>query len=186
MGPERRRTARYPFVASAEVVHEKSGIKIQTQVSDLTVYGCYMDMINPLPKGTSVIVKIFTDTDFFEAYGTVVYSHPNLGIGVTFRDVNPFYSTMLKKWLLAAMQAKRHVEEADTLGVKESWNTTIGDATLTYSTEGVVGRGFNHNCEIKRSDQTTRLPAIQTTDRLTRDEVEKRFAPTVLKHTLLK
>jgi hypothetical protein len=79
---------------------------IKAQVSELGVNGCYVDMLNPLPKGTNIIVKVFKETEFFEAHGRVAYSHPNLGIGVTFRDVKPFYSAVLHRWLLAAMQPK--------------------------------------------------------------------------------
>ena len=65
--------------------------------------------------------------------------------------------------------------------MKETWDTMIGNVTLTYSTEGVVGRGFNHNCAIKQGDQTTRLSTIQTTERLARHEVEKLFLQAVSK-----
>lgn len=107
MGEERRRIARYPFVANAEVVEETSGAKITARVSELSLYGCYVDMVTPFPKGTPVIVKIFTETEFFEAHGTVVYSHTHLGVGVTFRDVKPLYKTVLQKWLLTVMQGKQ-------------------------------------------------------------------------------
>jgi PilZ domain len=106
LNEDRRSNPRYPFVAAAEVVDEVSGAKITTRVSELSLHGCYLDMVNPLPQGTAVIVKIFTDTDFFEAQGTTVYSHQHLGIGVTFRDVKPFYMAILQKWLLAAMHPK--------------------------------------------------------------------------------
>jgi hypothetical protein len=33
----------------------------------------------------------------------VVYAHPNLGMGVEFHDVKPFFQNVLKKWVLAAM-----------------------------------------------------------------------------------
>ena len=101
---DRRRAPRYPFVATAEIVETSSGARIYARVSDLSLYGCYLDMSNPLPTGAHVFVKIFTDTDFFEADASVAYSQPNLGVGLAFRDVKPSFLPTLHKWLLQAMQ----------------------------------------------------------------------------------
>lgn len=106
MEQENRRTPRYSFIASVELVEETSGAKLPARMSEFSLNGCYLDMANPLPKGTPVLVKIFTEREFFEAPGTVVYSHPNLGMGVEFHNVKPFFQSVLKKWLLAAMMGK--------------------------------------------------------------------------------
>ena len=106
---DRRRTPRYPFVATAEIVEIASGARIFVRVSDLSLYGCYLDMPNPLPAGAHVFVKIFTDADFFEADASVAYSQPNLGVGLAFRDVKPSFLPTLHKWLLQAMQ-EAHTE----------------------------------------------------------------------------
>lgn len=106
MTEERRRAPRYPFVASAEIIEDTSGAKMSVRVSELSLNGCYLDLNNPLPVGTVLMVKIFTASDFFEAPGTVVYSHPNLGMGVEFQEVKVFFQSVLKKWLLIAMTGK--------------------------------------------------------------------------------
>jgi hypothetical protein len=64
----------------------------------------------------------------------------------------------------------------DELRVKYSWDRKIGNVTVTYSTEGVIGVGFNHNCDVRHGSQSTRVTTIQTTAQLTRDEVQRRFA----------
>ena len=51
MGEERRRTPRYSFAAMAEVIEQGSKAGIPTQVSELSLKGCYLDMPNPLPSG---------------------------------------------------------------------------------------------------------------------------------------
>lgn len=88
---ERRRTIRYPFVASAELIEEKSQTYLSAHVSELSLYGCYFDTINPFPVSTPILVKIVTELVFFEAHATVVYSQPNLGMGVAFREVHPYF-----------------------------------------------------------------------------------------------
>jgi PilZ domain len=104
---ERRRGPRYSFIANAELTEAQSKARMQTRVTEISLYGCYFDMVNPLPADTAVHVKIFCDDGFFEADGTVIYSQPNFGMGVTFRDVQPFFHAVLKKWLLKAMLASK-------------------------------------------------------------------------------
>jgi hypothetical protein len=104
---ERRRAGRFPFVANAEVRETNSDTQINARVTEISIYGCYLDMINPCPVGTAVSIKIFTQSDFFETSASVVYSHPNLGVGLTFRDVSPHFLPTLQKWLLEAVRANR-------------------------------------------------------------------------------
>jgi hypothetical protein len=99
MDTDKRRQPRYPFIASAEVLEDASGIRMSSRVSDLSLGGCYVDTINPLPDGTTVQVKIFTMTHSFEAPATVVYSHTHLGMGMRFGDVQPQYEEVLRLWL---------------------------------------------------------------------------------------
>ena len=95
-------TQRYPFIARAEIIPEGSS-RILTRVTELSLHGCYLDFVQ-LSKGAHVSVKLFAEADFFEANATVVYSQPNIGLGVAFRDVKPYFATVLQKWLLLAMK----------------------------------------------------------------------------------
>ena len=105
MEQERRRTPRYPFIATAEVIEEASRLSVSTRVTELSLHGCFIEMVNPLSKDASMRVKIYSEGKFFEAPGTVVYSLRE-GVGVTFHDVHPQYLSVLKRWLLAAAIAK--------------------------------------------------------------------------------
>jgi hypothetical protein len=101
---ERRRTPRYPFVASAEIVEMSSGARMFARVTELSLYGCYLDMVQPFPQGSRVFVKIYTQSDFFEAEAAVVYAQPNLGVGLAFQEVKQHFLPTLKKWLQKALQ----------------------------------------------------------------------------------
>jgi hypothetical protein len=81
--------------------------KRTARVKELSLNGCYVDTLSPYPLGTSLAVKLFTETDFFEAQASVVYSVPNLGMGLLFRDTKPYYVMVLRKWLLTAMVGKK-------------------------------------------------------------------------------
>ena len=103
MEQERRRGPRFPSIASAEVLAESTGTRMNSRISDLSASGCYVDTINPLPDGTLVRVRIFTETQSFEAPARVVYSHTHLGMGLVFREVQPNSQDVLQNWLPATV-----------------------------------------------------------------------------------
>jgi hypothetical protein len=108
MEQKQRREPRYPFIASAELLEENSGARMNSRISDLSLNGCYVDTVNPLPDGTLVRLRIFTETHTFEAPATVVYSHAFMGMGMKFREVQPKSEEVLRQWLPAATEpAKR-------------------------------------------------------------------------------
>lgn len=111
MEPERRRTPRFPFTATVELVEANSGAKSTLKVSELSVNGCYVETPNVLEKGSGVLVKIYREPHYFEAPATVMYVNPSQGMGLMFHDVKPFFAGVLQKWLLAAM-VRRKVPQA--------------------------------------------------------------------------
>jgi PilZ domain len=101
MEHERRLSPRFTFIASAEVLSESAGTRANARISDLSATGCYVDTINPLPNGALVKVKIFTESQQFEAPATVVYAHTHLGMGLIFRELPPASQAILQNWLPA-------------------------------------------------------------------------------------
>src|SRR6266851_9366148 len=107
MEQDRRRSPRYPFVGSIEMREGTSEDKRTARVKELSLNGCYVDTENPYPIGASLAIKLFTETEFFEAHASVVYSKPDQGMGLMFRETKPYYLMVLRKWLLAAMMGKK-------------------------------------------------------------------------------
>jgi PilZ domain len=105
MPRERRRTPRYIFIASAELYEENSDLRVASRVSELSLHGCYLDMMNPFPTGTLILVKIFAGDLTFQSKAKVVYSTPNVGAGVAFLDVEPKDQYILNQWLEDAAKA---------------------------------------------------------------------------------
>ena len=102
MEQERRRSPRFPFIASAEVHEENNGSQLPARISDISATGCYVDTINPLPGGTAVRVRIFNETQSFVALATVAYSVVHLGMGLSFNEMPPGSRDVLQTWLPAA------------------------------------------------------------------------------------
>ena len=99
MERERRRTPRYIFIASAELYEERIDERVASRVSELGLHGCYLDMMNPFPTGTLILLKIFAGDLTFQSKAKVVYATPNVGAGVEFLDVEAKYEYILHRWL---------------------------------------------------------------------------------------
>jgi len=107
MEQDRRRNPRYPFVGSIEMREGTSEDKRTARVKELSLNGCYVDTESPYPLGASLAIKLFTETEFFEAQASVIYSRSKEGMGLMFRETKPYYLMVLRKWLLGAMMGKK-------------------------------------------------------------------------------
>lgn len=102
----RRRTPRYPFVAVAELVEKGTQVGLSARVTELSLYGCYVETTDPLAQGTELKIKLYANGKFFEAHAVIVYSQPKLGFGLSFQNVNPHFLSVLRQWLIEAAQTR--------------------------------------------------------------------------------
>ena len=72
MAIERRTSPRYAFIAEAEVTVIATNTTLKARTTDISIDGCFLDMLNPSPKDTDIRVKISHDGSTFEALGVVV------------------------------------------------------------------------------------------------------------------
>jgi hypothetical protein len=103
---ERRRTPRFPFTATVEVIEQGAPAGAPGRVTELSLYGCYVEISTPLAKGAHAVLKVYSEGRYFESQGTVLYAQPSQGMGIGFQNVNPHYLTVLKRWLIEAAHAK--------------------------------------------------------------------------------
>jgi len=96
---QRRRNPRYAFIANAELFEPKTQMRIATRVSELSLQGCYLDMLNPFPEDALALVKISVGKTVFETKVRVVYAHSNLGVGLVFLEPDPKNVEVLKAWI---------------------------------------------------------------------------------------
>ncbi|HME12609.1 MAG TPA: PilZ domain-containing protein [Candidatus Acidoferrum sp.] len=106
MRAERRRETRYPFIAMAEIVDEKEHARTSSRISDLSLHGCYVEMLNPFPAGTNVMIEIYTETESVETQATVAFFEAKQGMGLQFRELPQYYSDVLNRWLTQAKDRK--------------------------------------------------------------------------------
>jgi len=96
---ERRNVPRQPLVLSTEVVELPRGARLIARTSDISLTGCYIDTLNPVPVGSHVRLRITHHNETFEVVGRVVYVSYGLGMGVVFTEVNEEQKARLTRWI---------------------------------------------------------------------------------------
>lgn len=102
MDPDRRRAPRYPFIADVEVTEILSNTKLRARTSDLSLGGCFLDVLNPSPQGTQIRVRISRESGTLNVAGRVAFAVPNMGMGVAFTDIDTSELSVLERWLTEA------------------------------------------------------------------------------------
>jgi PilZ domain len=99
---ERRCAKRTPFVAPVELIDLRSGSRIKARVADLSLHGCYVDTLNPLPVGSAVRLQIQKANETLELLANVSSQHPGSGMGLEFNEITPEQRASVKTWLAEA------------------------------------------------------------------------------------
>jgi hypothetical protein len=90
----------------AEIVDEEENARTSSRVSDLSLHGCYVEMKDPFPEGTNVMVEISTDTESLETPATVAHFEPQQGMGLTFGEMPKSVANVLNRWVAQAKEQK--------------------------------------------------------------------------------
>lgn len=96
---ERRTVPRYPLIATAEILELTSEMRFSGRISEISRKGCYVDVMNPLPIGTTIQVRISRDSGSFATTGKVIYADQSMGMGVAFTDAPADQLKILDAWL---------------------------------------------------------------------------------------
>jgi hypothetical protein len=102
---DRRRHPRYPCSGGAEVRQQGVDSRIWARLTDISLGGCYLEIMSPLPMLTYVNLVLTLDEQRAAAKGQVVVSHPHFGMGIQFIDLSAADRQMLQNWI-AALAAK--------------------------------------------------------------------------------
>jgi len=98
---ERRNSPRYSMVLAADVIELPRGARMSARTADISRSGCYVDTLNPIPRGSRVKLRFTHHQEEFEAIGLVVYVSQSLGMGIQFTEVSNDQQARLNHWLEA-------------------------------------------------------------------------------------
>jgi hypothetical protein len=96
---ERRSGSRSPFIAPVEIVEMRTGSRIQARTSDLSVQGCYVDTLNPLPIGAAVRLQIHRAGMILDVVANVSSRHAGSGMGLVFGEIMETQRALVESWL---------------------------------------------------------------------------------------
>lgn len=96
---ERRSTPRYPFIATAIVVEPLTRTRLSARTSEIGANGCYVDVLNPLPKNTVIQISIQRESGNFDSWGRVAYLQPGIGMGIAFFETPADQRRTIEAWI---------------------------------------------------------------------------------------
>jgi len=82
-----------------EIVDPVAHISLSGRTAEISLGGCYMDVLNTLPKDTVVQLTISRDLGSFHSWGRIAYVHQGIGMGVQFLDTDLEQKRILKHWV---------------------------------------------------------------------------------------
>ena len=99
---DRRRHPRYPVNGGgAELRQQGVDSRIWARLTDISLGGCYLEIMSPLPVLTYVSMVLTLEEQRLQAKGQVMVSHPHFGMGIQVIDLSAADRQMLESWLEA-------------------------------------------------------------------------------------
>lgn len=96
-GKERRRQPRFRCMGRMEVRVEGKGVPLTGSLADISLIGCYVEMLSPLPVNTRLEWKLTAEETEIQGRGVVEVSHPSLGMGIFFTRMEIADRTRLRE-----------------------------------------------------------------------------------------
>jgi PilZ domain len=83
-GQNRRRFARHKVSLPMEIRDERVNTPMRVNANDISGNGCYVETILPLPKGTTLKVEFWKETEKVTTTAVVRTCDPGVGMGIEF------------------------------------------------------------------------------------------------------
>ena len=101
------RAPRYGLSAKIELTDLKSERQIAAQTQNISVYGCAAKTAERFPERCQVRLRISHSGANVVAVGKVVYSRPNLVMGIAFLEIDPSSQKTLEDWIVNLSKSSR-------------------------------------------------------------------------------
>jgi hypothetical protein len=120
----------------------RTGFRMNARISDLSVHGCYVDTLNPLPSGARARLQIRNGDEVVSAPGRVVCHHAASGMGLAFEDVSEQEKKILEGWLV-----RRHPQLEAPVDMTPPVARTETRACAERLVDLLVRKGLLTRCE---------------------------------------
>jgi len=95
-GEDHRRYPRKSYRIETYVMSEDSVVKQPGKITDISLGGCYVEMISPLPINSIIELNFSSEDTIFHLSGSVRSSQPGFGMGIEFRGMSPMEHEKLR------------------------------------------------------------------------------------------
>jgi len=141
---ERRAEPRTPLIAQADLADIASGVKLSARVSDLSLSGCYLDALTPLPEGSDVHLRIEFNNERLAIRAKIRFSHAGLGMGVQFNSLTGEQMQTLHNWLVligAKLPARVATAPVRTAPAEKNPRKVLHDLIAILKQKDVLNEG---------------------------------------------
>jgi len=97
--PERRRWARVRCALPAEMRTPGSSFPLQVETTDVSLGGCYVATMFPLPKGTAIDFRCWVSGTPIACKAAIRTTDPGVGNGIEFLDLDELSRATLAVYL---------------------------------------------------------------------------------------
>ena len=81
----KRKYERYRCEVGVQVRSENTKNGYWGALADVSLGGCYVNTFSPLPPGSNVMLRLQANNSEIHLAGSVVTSHPGVGMGIQFK-----------------------------------------------------------------------------------------------------
>lgn len=96
---DQRAAPRFTFIASVELTDALNEVRMSGRISEISRNGCFVDILNTLPVGTLIQIRIVRDQGILACPGRIVYAQEPMGMGIAFVDVPADQQKTLDEWV---------------------------------------------------------------------------------------
>lgn len=137
---ERRRSVRFQCSGTVEIQADGSDVHLAGNLTDISLHGCYVEMLTTFPTDTLVMLKIEARGVRFQTHAKVRATYPFVGMGMCFAEIEPGQQMQLSQ-LLRAIVSERAVNSHPTESIRTSGSGRSADASACLE----ALRGFFQN-----------------------------------------
>ena len=182
---ERRRFPRYSCVETVKVRKVGSDVPLWGKLTDISLGGCYIEMMSPFPTETAVTMALKVGQFEFRVDGLVAVMHPAMGMGITFTEIGAEDKKLLQRAIsclagetkeLDEMSGNGSIDAHKSITSLHSWFAT--QDTLTRDQfHSLLQKSSGHSCEegdVASNGATAGPPSVFTEEHSGRGVYENR------------
>jgi len=136
--PDRREFARHACRIEAVLTAEDESVTLPGKITDISLNGCYVEMLSPLPAESPIRVSFEVNGEAVEVAGKATSSQIGTGMAVVFTAMNPATFEKLRSFAPPVTPPVESTAKPARSIYTQRGPVGIPDATVTEAVDAVV------------------------------------------------